>query len=318
MTLNLRIKPTSVTYGAVINACTRIGDEQRAVHMFERMERDPAFKPRVPPYNTMMQFFIQSVPDREKALVYYQKMLAAGVEPSAHTYKLLLDMFGAIEPVSPHDMEQIFAQLVANPSVKVQGTHWASLINCYGCMLNDVDRAIATFDSIAQHPSSLARNDGANMPDAVSFEALLAVFVAHHRTDLIRPHLERMMQAKIQMTAYVANLLIRGFSMEEGGQGLNEARALFESMSEPAAGVAAVGNHPPRAHGAGAPASADASASSPSSTAAIVNGAENPFASVQREPSTYDAMIRAELSHGHADRAAALLTEWRHELSRQL
>ncbi|SPO31779.1 uncharacterized protein UTRI_06508_B [Ustilago trichophora] len=318
MTLNLRIKPTSVTYGAVINACTRIGDEQRAVHLFERMERDPAFKPRVPPYNTMMQFFVQSVPDREKALIYYRKMIAARVEPSAHTYKLLLDLFGAIEPVQPQEMEKVFAELVANPSVSVQGTHWASLINCYGCMLNDVDRAIATFDSIASHPSNRTGKDGASLPDAVSFEALLAVFVAHHRTDLMRPHLERMKQAGIQMTAYVVNLLIRGYSMEEGEAGLNEARALFESMSEPAAGVAAVGNHPPRAHGAGAPASADAFAVSPSSsssaataaTAASVGGAvggDNPFGSVQREPSTYEAMIRAELSHGHADRAAALV-----------
>ncbi|SJX66554.1 uncharacterized protein SRS1_16782 [Sporisorium reilianum f. sp. reilianum] len=311
MTLNYRIKPTSVTYGAVINACTRIGDEQRAVQLFERMERDPAFKPRVPPYNTMMQYYIQSVPDRQKALVYYHKMQAAGVQPSAHTYKLLLDMYGAIAPVEPLEMERVFQALADDASVAVQSTHWASLINCYGCMLNDLDRAIATFDSIASHPSSQMRKDGASLPDAVSFEALLAVFVAHQRTDLIRAHLDRMKQAGLQMTAYVANLLIRGYSMEQGEAGLNEARALFESMSEPAAGVAAAGNHPPRAHGAGAPTSANAAADAagvsamPSSAAS--HDAHNPFGSVQREPSTYEAMIRAELSHGHADRAAALV-----------
>ncbi|KAJ9476123.1 hypothetical protein PHBOTO_006210 [Pseudozyma hubeiensis] len=312
MVLNFRIKPTSVTYGAVINACTRIGDEQRAVQMFERMERDPAFKPRVPPYNTMMQFFVQSVPDRQKALVYYNKMLAAGVEPSAHTYKLLLDMFGAIEPVDAREMERVFAELADARSVAVQSTHWASLINCYGCMLDDLDRAIATFDSIASHPSSQRRKDGARMPDAVAFEALLAVFVAHNRTDLIRAHFEKMKQAGLQMTAYVANLLIRGFSMEQGGAGLNEARALFESMSEPAAGVAAAGNHPPRAHGAGAPAPADAP-DMPFSPASDGSGSVgsyksgDAFGSVQREPSTYEAMIRAELSHGNAGRATALV-----------
>lgn len=302
MTLNLRMKPTSVTYGAVINACCRIGDEQRAVHLFERMERDPAFKPRVPPYNTMMQYYIQSASNREKALVYYHKMVAARVQPSAHTYKLLLDMYGAIEPVQPQEMGRVFAEIVANRSVSVQGTHWASLINCYGCMLNDLERAINTFDSIAT-------------PDAISFEALLAVFVAHRRTDLIRSHLEKMKQAGVAMTAYVANLLIQGYSMEEGEAGLEEARALFESMSEPAAGIAAVGNHPPRAHGAGAPTGVDdaaaSSSASPCSAAGSVAsygaGAQNPFGAVQREPSTYDAMIRAELSHGHADRAAALV-----------
>ncbi|TKY87058.1 hypothetical protein EX895_003735 [Sporisorium graminicola] len=314
MTLNYRIKPTSVTYGAVINACTRIGDEQRAVQLFERMENDPAFKPRVPPYNTMMQYYIQSVPDRQKVLVYYHKMRAAGVQPSAHTYKLLLDMYGAIAPVEPLEMERVFQELAHDPSVAVQSTHWASLINCYGCMLNDLDRAIATFDSIASHPSSQMRKDGASLPDAVSFEALLAVFVAHQRTDLIRAHLERMKQAGLLMTAYVANLLIRGYSMEQGEAGLDEARALFESMSEPAAGVAAAGNHPPRAQGAGAPSGpADATAVSPMpsfagvTAAAVSHDAHNLFGSVQREPSTYEAMIRAELSHGHADRAAALV-----------
>lgn len=309
MTQTHGIKPTSVTYGAVINACTRIGDEQRAVQLFERMERDPSFKPRVPPYNTMMQFFIQSVPDRERALGYYNKMRAADVRPSAHTYKLLLDLYGAIEPVQPHEMERVFDELASNPAVNVQGTHWASLINCYGCVLGDVERAIATFDSIASHPSSAGRKDGASLPDAVSFEALLAVFVAHGRTDLIRAHLHKMERAGIQMTAYVANLLIRGYSMERGDAGLDEARALFESMDEPAAGVAAAGNHPPRAHGAGAQEStaADASpvANAPASTRG--SGLAALFASVQREPSTYEAMMRAELSHGHADRAAALL-----------
>ncbi|SAM86390.1 uncharacterized protein UBRO_08865 [Ustilago bromivora] len=312
MTLNFGIKPTTVTYGAVINAFCRIGDEQRAVHLFGRMERDPAFKPRVPPYNTMMQYYIQSVHDREKALVYYNKMLAAGVEPSAHTYKLLLDLFGAIEPVQPQEMERVFAEIVANPSVAVQGTHWASLLNCYGCMLNDLDRAIATFDSIATHPATQSSKDRNTMPDAVSFEALLAVFVAHHRTDLIRSHVEKMKHAGVAMTAYIANLLIGGYSTEAGEKGLEEARALFESMSEPAAGIAAVGNHLPRAHGAGAPAPADGSSahvSSNMSPAASVASSDvaNPFGSVQREPSTYEAMIRAELSHGHADRAAALV-----------
>ncbi len=309
MTQTHRINPTSVTYGAVINACTRIGDEQRAVQLFERMQRDPSFKPRVPPYNTMMQFFIQSVPDRERALAYYHKMRAADVRPSAHTYKLLLDLYGAIEPVQPHEMERVFDELANNTAVNVQGTHWASLINCYGCMLSDVERAIATFDSIASHPSSVGRKDGVSLPDAVSFEALLAVFVAHGRSDLIRAHLHKMERAGIQMTAYVANLLIRGYSMEHGDAGLDEARALFESMDEPAAGVAAAGNHPPRAHGAGAQESTAADASSVANAPASTRGSGLAalFAAVQREPSTYEAMMRAELSHGHAERAAALL-----------
>ncbi|KAN0062410.1 hypothetical protein ACQY0O_005294 [Thecaphora frezii] len=310
MTINHGIRPTSVTYGAVINACTRIGDEERAIQLFNMMESDRSFKPRVPPYNTMMQFYTQNVPDREKALVYYNKMVAAGVAPSAHTYKLLLDLYGAIEPVQPEKMEEVFDQIVNDGSVAVQGTHWASLINCYGCFLHDLDKAIATFESIATHPSTQANKGRTTLPDAVSFEALLAVFVAHHRTDLMRSHLAKMRDSGIRMTAYVANLLIRGYSMD-GPAGLEEARQLFESMVEPAAGVAAPGNHPPRAHGAGAPNAASSEQQPETPVEPVVStpshGNGSPFAAVHREPSTYEAMIRAELAHGHRDRAHQLV-----------
>lgn len=93
----LRLRPTSVTFGAVINACTRIGDEENAVRLFEQMSRDKSFKARVPPFNTMIQFYVQTKPDREKALKYYNQLKSFRVPPSAHTYKLLLDTYGSIE-----------------------------------------------------------------------------------------------------------------------------------------------------------------------------------------------------------------------------
>lgn len=46
----------------------------------------------------MMQFFITTKPDREKALSYFDAMLRAGVAPTGHTYKLLLDAYGSLEP----------------------------------------------------------------------------------------------------------------------------------------------------------------------------------------------------------------------------
>jgi pentatricopeptide repeat protein len=52
----LRLRATTITYGAVINACTKTGDALGAERYFELMENDPKFEPRVPPYNTMMQF----------------------------------------------------------------------------------------------------------------------------------------------------------------------------------------------------------------------------------------------------------------------
>ena len=83
-------RPTSVTYGAVIAACCRVGDAQSAEALFDEMASQPNFKPRVPPYNTMMQLYTHTKPDRERVLHFYNAMLAARVQPTPHTYKVSL------------------------------------------------------------------------------------------------------------------------------------------------------------------------------------------------------------------------------------
>lgn len=82
------VRPTSVTYGAVIAACCRVGDVQSAELLFKEMATQPNFRPRVPPYNTMIQLFTHTKPDRERALYYYKALQKVGVQPTAHTYKV--------------------------------------------------------------------------------------------------------------------------------------------------------------------------------------------------------------------------------------
>jgi pentatricopeptide repeat protein len=82
------IRPSSVTYGALIGACCRVGDEQSAEYLFAEMTSMKNFKARVPPFNTMMQFYTSTKPDRERALHYYDALLRSGVRPTAHTYKV--------------------------------------------------------------------------------------------------------------------------------------------------------------------------------------------------------------------------------------
>lgn len=82
------VRPTSVTYGAVIAACCRVGDAQSAEVLFQEMSTQTNFKPRVPPYNTMMQLYTHTKPDRERVLHYYNALLEANVRPTAHTYKV--------------------------------------------------------------------------------------------------------------------------------------------------------------------------------------------------------------------------------------
>ncbi|WFD20109.1 hypothetical protein MCAP1_002353 [Malassezia caprae] len=300
------LRPSSVTYGAAINACVRTGDEARATALFAEMEQQPTFQPRVPPYNTMIQYYVHSVMNREKALHFYEKMQQAGVRPSAHTYKLLLDAWGTIEPVEPDRQQSVFARLSADRLVSVQGTHWASLIHTQGVVLRNLDQALGTFESIAERAPSMPRQSMSTVPDAVVYEALFAVFVVHGRTDLMPTYLARMGTQRILPTAYIANLLIKGYA-QDGPMGLVEARRVFDAMIDPPAGVAAAGNHLPRHHGAGALGMRRERKPTYSQREQAIDRANVLGALVNREPSTYEAMIRAELLFGHTDRASAIL-----------
>ncbi|KZS90973.1 hypothetical protein SISNIDRAFT_518634, partial [Sistotremastrum niveocremeum HHB9708] len=280
------IYPSSVTYGAVIAACCRVGDAHSAEALFAEMQRSRKYTPRVPPFNTMIQLYTHTKPNMEKVTYYYNAMKAARVAPSAHTYKLLLDAYGTIQPVNTKAMEDIFAALVADRQVQVNGTHWAALINSYGCAQKNLEKALAIFDSIPTHPSTQPHS---NLPDAVVYEALINVLVTLHQTDLIPSYLARLRRAQVHMTAYIANLLIKGHAAA-GNLGL--AREVFEGLLDPPMGVAAPMNHAPHDGKVGSASSMSAPADAP----------------VYREPSTWEAIVRAELGAGNRQEALDLIS----------
>lgn len=177
-------------------------------------------------------------------------------------------------------MESVFEKLKANPSVEINGTHIASLINAYGCVLKDLDQAISVFESVPAYNVSR---------DAVIYEALVNALVANKRTDLIRGYIKRMMDDGVHMTAYVANFLIKGYANVGD---IEQARVVFESMMDPPMGVAAPNNHAPHEPG-------------------VTLGHVGVLEPVYREPSTWEAMVRAELGAGNRDRAVSLLERLR-------
>lgn len=240
----LGLKPTSITYGATLNCAVRVGDIATAEAIFRAMESDPSFVPRPPGYNSMIQFFTYTHPDRLKALEYWNKMQERGVRPSSHTYKLLLDQYATIQPVQPDAMNDLFARLLRDRTVDVAGPHWASLITCYGLHLGDIPRCQQIFRSISLKTGSA--------PDAVAYESLLQVYAHHGKVELINSLLAEMVRCNVARTAYVANHAIEGYAKHGGLEGLMKARTIFMAMSQPPAGMASVGNHPlPRHHGAG-------------------------------------------------------------------
>ncbi|KAK4703537.1 hypothetical protein P7C70_g2681, partial [Phenoliferia sp. Uapishka_3] len=283
------VVPTSITYGAIINACCKTGDDVSAEMLFKEMVEAPGFRARVPPYNTMIQFYTQTKPDRERALAFYDAMRAKAVVPTGHTYKLLLDAYGSVGVPDGPSLGAIFAALVKDRNVTVTGAHWASLINSWGSVSKDLERARSIFNSIATHPSTTANS---NLPDAVVYEALLNACIANGRSDLCNEYLQDMKNKGIHITAYVANTVIKAY-IAQGD--IAAARTFFESMTDPPVGVAAPGNkatdrHPKHHHQAGQ---------------TPVALADEP---IYREPSSYEIMIRSEIEAGEMGRAAALLS----------
>ncbi|GAA5882229.1 hypothetical protein JCM16303_002292 [Sporobolomyces ruberrimus] len=286
------VKPTSITYGAIINACCKTGDDVTADYLFNEMVHQADFKPRVPPYNTMIQFYTSTKPDRKRALQYYNELVKAKVAPTGHTYKLLLDAYGSIGEPDLDTMRKVFDQLVKNRQVSVTGAHWASMINAYGAVAKDLDRAISIFDSIPHHPST-QKNPNGPLPDAVVYEALLNALLANNRAEMCDKYLEEMKNKGVRMTAYVANSLIKGYAAQSNYAG---ARAVFLAMQDPPVGVASLGNHPIDRH----PKHHHQSGTSTSTQMPV-------DAPVYREPSTYEMMVKCELKAGEMGAAQEIV-----------
>ncbi|KAF9011890.1 hypothetical protein BDQ17DRAFT_1345061 [Cyathus striatus] len=180
-----KVQPSAVTYGAVIEVCASVGDAISAENLFTEMIREPDLQPEISLYNVMMQLYTTVKPSRERALYYFEKIQKDKVSPSAHTYKLMLDVYGSIEPIDVMRMEEVFRQIRKMPNIKVQGIHFASLINSYGCFQKDLQKAIEVYDSISV-PEAL---------DAAVFEAMFNVFAVHRCGDLISSYRKKMTKA---------------------------------------------------------------------------------------------------------------------------
>lgn len=196
-------------------------------------------------------------------------------------------------------MEKTFSQLVKDKTVDVQGSHWAALINAHGCVGRDLDKAIAVFNSIEKHPSTVA--SGLRLPDAVAFEALINVLVTLRRTDLVPEYLNRLRRSGVHMTAYIANLLIRGYA---AAGDIEQARLVFESLADPPVGVAAPNNHAP--HNVAAPPRISPNELVYREVRSVLLVA-SAHANQPRQPSTWEAMVRAELGNSNRDHAIALI-----------
>lgn len=212
------VRPTSVTYGTVVNALCRVSDERFAEEMFEEMESMPNYKPRPAPYNSMIQYFLNTKRDRNKVLAYYERMKARKIEPTMHTHKLLIDAYASLEPVDMRAAENV------HDSIKVTGqhpeaVHYASLINGKGCVQHDMDAALEVFHSAVANPKV--------RPQPCLYQAVLEALVANHRVSESGAILEDMARRQVDMTPYIANTLIHGWAAEGD---IVQSKAIYDGI----------------------------------------------------------------------------------------
>ncbi|KAF2189799.1 hypothetical protein K469DRAFT_658981 [Zopfia rhizophila CBS 207.26] len=217
---NLGIRPTSVTYGTIVNALCRVSDEKFAEELFEEMESMPNYRPRPAPYHSMMQFFLTTKRDRSKVLAYYERMRAKKIEPTTHTYKLLIDTYATLEPVDMEAAEAVLDQIRQAGGVP-EAVHYSSLIHAKGCVLHDMAGARHLFDTVLA--------DTRIRPQACLYQALFEAMVANHKIADTESILQDMRRRGVEMTPYIANSLIHGWALAHN---IEKAKAIYDSVSE--------------------------------------------------------------------------------------
>ncbi|KAF1814213.1 hypothetical protein P152DRAFT_393611 [Eremomyces bilateralis CBS 781.70] len=217
---SLGIRPTSVTYGTIVNALCRVSDEKFAEELFEEMESMPNYKPRPAPYHSLMQFFLTTKRDRSKVLAYYERMRAHRIEPTSHTFKLLIDTHATLDPVDLPAAERVLDELHASP-LAAEPVHYASLIHANGCVLHDLPAARALFDRVLA--------DRLAAPSPCLYQALFESMVANHAIapETVDALLDDMALRRVELTPYIANSLIHGWAV--AGE-VDRAKKVYENV----------------------------------------------------------------------------------------
>ncbi|KAK3318201.1 hypothetical protein B0H66DRAFT_532714 [Apodospora peruviana] len=213
----LGIKPTSVTYGTIINALCRVSDDKFAEELFDEMEAMPNYKARPAPYNSMMQYFLSTKRDKVKVLEYYERMRVKGIPPTSHTFKLLVDTHATLAPVDMAAAESVLDMIRASGQ-HPEPVHYASLIHARGCVLHDMDGARKVFDTVMK--------DATVAPHPCLFQALFEALVANHLVADTEPILAQMKKKGINLTPYIANTLIHGWGQKD----IFKAKEIYDAL----------------------------------------------------------------------------------------
>jgi pentatricopeptide repeat protein len=212
------IRPSSVTYGTLVNALCRTSEERFAVDMFDEMEAAPNYRPRPAPYNSIIQYFLNTKRDRSKVLQYYERMKSKNIKPTSHTYKLLIESYASLEPVNLAAAESLLSEMKQS-GVQPEAVHYGSLIHAKGCVMHDMPAARAVFDTVLK--------DRNIRPTDTLYQNLLESMVANHEVEKTPEIVADMNSRNVIMTPYIANTLIHGWA---GVGQIEKSKAIYEGL----------------------------------------------------------------------------------------
>lgn len=249
------IKPNSITYAALISACTRCTAESRAERFFQDMISSPGYVPRIGPFNNMIQFYVQQRPNRDKALEYYHLSQQYHLKPTAHTYRLLMELYANIPPYDMPTAHRFLTEMSKRHGLQPGPEHYATLIQSYGCLHRDVASAVACYNELRKTEIKV---------DRTVYQAMLSTYIENNDMPAAENLYQEMINSGTSSWAYIENLLITGY----GAQGnLAKVEEVWERMTDKKDG---------------------------------------PLDMV-REPSTYEAMVKAYLANDQPEKAAKIV-----------
>ncbi|ORY94506.1 hypothetical protein BCR43DRAFT_494131 [Syncephalastrum racemosum] len=204
-TMRESIQPNSITYAAVISACIRTSAEQKAEAFFREMVHQPRYQPRIGVYNSMIQYYVQQKPNRDKALEYYHLSQKHNLRPSAHTYKLLMEAYSNIPPYDMVTAHSLLGEMSKRHHMTPTAAHYATLIESYGCLHRDVSSAMAVYNEMVK--AGVA-------PDAKVYQAMINSYIENGDVHRAEELYDSMITSGARSSPYIENLFIQGYATQ--------------------------------------------------------------------------------------------------------
>ncbi|KAI9029887.1 hypothetical protein CLU79DRAFT_733002 [Phycomyces nitens] len=211
------ITPNSITYASIVSACIRCSFEASAVKYFNEMLRAPRYLPRIGVFNSMIQFYVQQNPNREKALEYFRLLNQNMLKPTAHTYRLLIEAYANIPAYDMITAHGFIADMKKH-GIQPNASHYGTLIQSYGCLHRDVPSAMAVYNEMKK----------AGVPtDTTVHQVLLSTFIENNELTRAEEYYQNMLANGESSSPYIENLFITCYGQQNQ---LEKAEAVFNKM----------------------------------------------------------------------------------------